>query len=277
MRTQGDDIVAKAKEYLGVTEEPAGSNNVLFNTDYYGRVIKSSAYSWCATFVWDIFRMCGCKKFYYGGNKTASCTTLMNYYRKKHPTWVITRVQDAAAGDIVLYQFNAAKRKQGLAGHVGIFDQAISGTSFYSIEGNTAATDKGVQDNGGIVARKVRKKSHMMCIIHLPFGVSMIQRPIMPELDYSLVFDSAYYSSHYADLKAAFGTAREWLLKHFMEYGMREGRQANETFNVLAYRERYADLQAAFGEDLPMYYIHYMQYGFREGRNSTIGSVDIMK
>ena len=56
---QGQIVVEKAREFLGVKEYPKDSNNVIFNTHYYGKEVNGSAYPWCVTFVWDIFRMCG--------------------------------------------------------------------------------------------------------------------------------------------------------------------------------------------------------------------------
>ncbi len=49
-------ILKKAKSYIGTKEKPANSNNVKFNTDYYGHSVKGSSYPWCCAFVWDIFR-----------------------------------------------------------------------------------------------------------------------------------------------------------------------------------------------------------------------------
>lgn len=88
-------------------------------------------------------------------------------------------------------------------------------------------------------------------------------------VDYSLVFQPAYYCSKYADLKKAFGTNAKLLFEHFTQYGMKEGRQAIGSFNVDTYRSRYADLQRAFGDNLSSYYKHYIQYGYQEGRKAT--------
>lgn len=87
-------------------------------------------------------------------------------------------------------------------------------------------------------------------------------------LDYGPVFDAGYYSDRYGDLKAAYGSNGEALFTHFIVHGMREGRQAIDTFNVQAYRARYPDLQKAFGDSLPQYYQHYVQFGRNEGRNA---------
>ena len=85
-------------------------------------------------------------------------------------------------------------------------------------------------------------------------------------IDYSVVFEPNYYINKYSDLKNAFGTDITKLFNHFCTYGMKEGRQAIESFNVQAYKNRYLDLQNAFGNDLPTYYQHYIVCGKNEGR-----------
>lgn len=88
-------------------------------------------------------------------------------------------------------------------------------------------------------------------------------------LDYAPVFSPSYYSNKYPDLKSAFGTDETKLFNHFIEYGMKEGRQAIATFNVMAYRDNYADLRKAFGDNLPKYYIHYIEFGIKEKRKAV--------
>ena len=88
------------------------------------------------------------------------------------------------------------------------------------------------------------------------------------KVDYSLVFDPVYYANKYADLKSAFGTDENKLFKHFINYGMKEARQAISTFNVAKYKSNYIDLRKAFGNDLPAYYKHYCQYGYKENRKT---------
>lgn len=87
-------------------------------------------------------------------------------------------------------------------------------------------------------------------------------------LDYAAVFDPVYYSNRYKDLKDAYGDDEAALFRHFITYGMKEGRQAIDAFNVQAYRARYEDLRKAFGENLPLYYQHYIRYGKAENRIS---------
>lgn len=89
---------------------------------------------------------------------------------------------------------------------------------------------------------------------------------IYGELNYSPVFNAIYYADRYKDLKASYGYDRSALFNHFIANGMKEGRQAIETFNVQTYKARYPDLQKAFGENLPLYYQHYVQLGKDEKR-----------
>ena len=89
------------------------------------------------------------------------------------------------------------------------------------------------------------------------------------KVDYTPIFDAKYYSETYADLKLAYGNNEKALLNHFLNYGMREGRQGNSAFNVYSYRGRYADLQNAYGDNLKKYYEHYLNWGKVEGRNAS--------
>lgn len=67
-----DMIVSKAKEFEGVKESPANSNNVIFNTHYYGKPVKGAAYPWCCAFVWDVFRLCGASRLFTAGKRQLS-------------------------------------------------------------------------------------------------------------------------------------------------------------------------------------------------------------
>lgn len=91
-------------------------------------------------------------------------------------------------------------------------------------------------------------------------------------VDYSAVYDYNYYYGKYADLRATFGQDDAAMLRHFVQYGMAEGRQGKSAFHVQSYRSRYPDLQRSFGNNLPAYYLHYMNYGIREGRTGAVRS-----
>lgn len=82
------------------------------------------------------------------------------------------------------------------------------------------------------------------------------------------VFDADYYYNTYPDLQTAIGHDEKALLKHYLNYGMKEGRSGSSQFNVLVYRDNYSDLSSSYGNDYLSYCYHYMNYGKSEGRNA---------
>ena len=92
------------------------------------------------------------------------------------------------------------------------------------------------------------------------------QFPKSTWVDYSPVYDYDYYIAHNPDVLQVFGGDERLTLGHFIEYGMKEGRQACANFNVDCYRANYDDLWIAYGNDLASYYWHYIAYGKNEGR-----------
>ena len=108
-------IIALAKKEVGTKENPKGSNNVKYNTHYYGREVYdglwNTEFPWCCTFIWWLFKMVGASHLFYGGGKTASCTTLMNYYKKKGQFSKTPRV-----GSLVFFNWG----KGSTAKHIGI-------------------------------------------------------------------------------------------------------------------------------------------------------------
>lgn len=88
-------------------------------------------------------------------------------------------------------------------------------------------------------------------------------KTIYDGVDYSAVFDMDYYAKANPDVSSAWGKN---VLSHFVQFGMDEGRQGNEEFNVKFYKGNYPDLAAAYGDDWKAYYLHYMNEGKAEGR-----------
>lgn len=87
-------------------------------------------------------------------------------------------------------------------------------------------------------------------------------------MDYADVYDRQYYYDRYPDLRQVFGDDAGALINHFVNYGMKEGRQAKVDFNVEAYKKHNPDLAAVFGQDTKIYYIHYILNGKSEGRTA---------
>ncbi len=146
-------ILAVAQAELGVAESPANSNNVKYNTWFYGKAVSGAAYPWCMAFVQWVFNQAGMKLPYL----TASCSALLSWYQKNRPASV---VQSPQLGDIVIYNF----------GHTGIVESAESGT-ITAIEGNTSPSSAGSQSNGGMVCRRTRSTSLITAYIRPDFDL----------------------------------------------------------------------------------------------------------
>ena len=149
---RAENILDLARSQIGITEYPPDSNNVKYNTEYYGKIVSGNAYPWCCVFIWWLFYNAGAPELFYGGKKTASCTTLMKYYRAAGQL-----VSEPQPGDIVFYQFD----KDAYADHAGIIE-SVSGSTIIAIEGNTSGA--GSQTSGGAVLRKTRSKSLIMAV-----------------------------------------------------------------------------------------------------------------
>lgn len=81
-------------------------------------------------------------------------------------------------------------------------------------------------------------------------------------------FNASYYASNNADVYEACGNDAKALYNHFIEYGIKEGRQSAEQFSIFVYKENNQDLYEAFGDDLMKYYDHFIEYGVNENRVS---------
>lgn len=88
-------------------------------------------------------------------------------------------------------------------------------------------------------------------------------------VNYAAVYDDEYYLARYPDIARAYAGREDEAIAHFVNYGMKEGRQGCAGFDVQSYRRRYADLRSAYGNDLKLYYLHYINHGQREGRQAT--------
>jgi len=140
-----NDPLKIAQGELGKTESPAGSNRTK-----YGKWIGLDGYAWCMSFVQWCFDQAG----YPLPHKTGSCNDLLSWYLKYQPERIVTTPKPR---DIIIYNF----------GHTGIVESVAAGT-ITAIEGNTSASNKGSQDNGGGVYRRTRSKTLVKAYIR-PF------------------------------------------------------------------------------------------------------------
>lgn len=147
-----DEIIALAKKQVGVKESPAGSNNVKYNTAYYGKAVKGSAYPWCCAFIWWLFMKLDASKLFYNGKKTAYCPAVVSWAKSKK---IWKKNTEGKKGDLVLFNW----RGGSTAEHIGIVIKKNSDGTYQTIEGNTSVSSN---DNGGTVMIRTRNKS---CIL----------------------------------------------------------------------------------------------------------------
>lgn len=143
-----NELLTVARKQLNVCECPPSSNNVRYNTWYYGREVMGSAYPWCMVFVQWCFAQAGVKL----PRRTASCVDLMRAAQNAG-RWV---TRDFRPGDVVIYDFPGG----GATDHCGIVEVVLPDYGVQAIEGNTSVS--GSQSNGGQVCRKNRPAKYIV-------------------------------------------------------------------------------------------------------------------
>lgn len=54
-QTGPSGVMATVQKQIGIYEDKSGSNDVVYNTDFYGQEVSGDDYPWCCTFVWCCF------------------------------------------------------------------------------------------------------------------------------------------------------------------------------------------------------------------------------
>jgi hypothetical protein len=151
-RTGGKEAVAIARKYIGVTEQPAGSN---WGPEV-GKFIEYTGYGSTPVY-W-----CGCFVAWCVGNAGAKIPTLIRLGFDQYITadanagtngLTAVSFDNARPGDIVVYAFP----------HIGLVER-VEGDTLHSIEGNTSPGESGSQDNGGGVYRRTRRRTEVRTI-----------------------------------------------------------------------------------------------------------------
>lgn len=143
-----NQLLTIARKQLDICENPPSSNNVRYNTWYYGREVMGSAYPWCMVFVQWVFAQAGVKL----PVRTASCGALMNA-AKAAGCWVTAGFKP---GDVVIYDFPGGAATD----HCGIVETELPDYGVQAVEGNTSQS--GSQSNGGMVCRKNRPGKYIV-------------------------------------------------------------------------------------------------------------------
>ena len=140
-------VVKTAQGQIGITENPAGSNTVIYNTEYYGSEVSGDDYPWCCVFVWWCFNKSGNADAFYNGGKTAGCSAVHTWAQSNG---LIISGSEAQYGDLVLFSTDE---------HIEIVVANNGDGSYTTIGGNTGAGDSGSQSNGGGVFMRTRYTS----------------------------------------------------------------------------------------------------------------------
>lgn len=147
-------ILDAAQSQIGVKEYPPGSNNVKYNTWYYGREVSGAGYAWCAVFVAWCFYQTGIYDRLDGLSNKAGCDPFMRWAKQKGYWSAVPKV-----GALVLFDWD----HDGSADHIGIVE-GVKNKIIATIEGNTAI---GNDSNGGEVMRRTRYASDILGYIHI--------------------------------------------------------------------------------------------------------------
>lgn len=142
----GAELAALAARELGITESPPGSNQVKYNTWYYGQAVSGSAYPWCMVFVQWVFAQAGVSL----PSRTASCGALMRAAQSAG-CWITEGYQ---SGDVVIYDFPGGAATD----HCGIVER-VTDSGVIAIEGNTGS---GSDADGGQVQRRTRPLAYVV-------------------------------------------------------------------------------------------------------------------
>jgi peptidoglycan hydrolase-like protein with peptidoglycan-binding domain len=149
----GEAALKVAREYVGVKENPAGSNRVVFS-EWYGITGP-----WCAMFVTYCMVKAGSKTFE-RARRYAYCPYILSDAKQNRGMSVVS-ADDAESGDVVLYSW----KQNGVADHVGlVVTPPRGGVSFVALEGNTAI---GADSDGGEVMVRQRQVRDVIAFVRV--------------------------------------------------------------------------------------------------------------
>ena len=85
-----------------------------------------------------------------------------------------------------------------------------------------------------------------------------------------ILFDYSIYTAYNSDIKKAFGNDYTLLKKHWIQYGISEGRIASLVYSTEMYGQLNDDLQNAYGTNNKKLFEHFVKYGIAEKRPASL-------
>lgn len=151
---KGETAIHIGRQFIGVAEQPPGSNEVMFSK-WYGIIGP-----WCAMFVSYCFVEAKSKAFE-RGNHYSYCPFILADARAHKNNLTVVPSNNVRPGDIVLYDW----QHDGTADHVGIVTSTVKRDgSFTAIEGNTSGTNP---SDGGMVSEGPRSTADVIAFIRV--------------------------------------------------------------------------------------------------------------
>ena len=121
-----DRLLKIHHEELGRSDSmrsPLGSNNVKYNTWYYGSKVSGKPFMWCAVYQSWVNAMAGVPMDIYP--KAAGVVQVRDFFKQRGRIF-----QEPKVGDYVIFIFSADKH------HIGFVEKLEGGGKFSSLEGN---------------------------------------------------------------------------------------------------------------------------------------------
>lgn len=273
------DIVNIAKSQIGYQE--GSSSSQLSGTAYgsknyteYGRWYGMQD-MWCAMFVSWCANVAGIPKSVVPSH--AYTPTGLQWFKDRGRAYSRTTVANGGytpkPGDIIYFK---SGRNSNPTNHVGIVTKYSNGT-VYTVEGNTSSAT--ISTNGGSTCSKSYSISNTyikyICSPAYKTSVtgssssSSTENSLVPNSVKDIVFNADYYANKYSDLKKTFGTNATKLFEHYVNFGIKEGRQASPIFSIKDYVNNNSDLKKKYGTDYKTAMKHFVSFGIKEARNTA--------
>ena len=182
-------------------------------------------------------------------------------YADQYGNYFVTKYNTATKKDEGVYLTENEIQTAMSDYHLAAFDCAWYNGSIRNFKVNKAVVE--FMDGSGqtISGNQLYGEKYNHVLEEKPFLATVNQ--------YVAVYNYKDYMQYNPDLVAVFSNNQKALFKHFVNSGMKEGRQASSQFNLAAYKANNPDLVALFGDDNVKYYEHYMTGGKAEGRIAT--------
>lgn len=208
-----------------------------------------------------------------GYNRNLTPIPLTKQYEHNTPadSEYTTFVDEKPRGMLDIYKYDAASKNKALKG--AVFEvkknNTVVATLTTGADGHcgTANLEPGTYTVTEKTAPTNYDKSTETFTVNV--NPSLANNGYMYENAYmGYVFDADYYLSKNSDVNRAVNGDKAKAFEHFVKYGLKEGRQGCEWFNVNEYISNYSDIASAFtGDDKNLKAaIHFCNYGAKEGR-----------